>query len=242
MSHYEVISAEGLRQDGRRWNEMREFDCRIGVEKTAHGSSFIQHGNTRVLCNVNGPSEPYIKGKSKQEKAFINVELNFAPFSLIDRKKRHRSDKRIQEQCVAIQRTFEQAIQVELYPKSQISISLNVLEDDGGAIATCINAATLALIDAGIAMVDYVCCATAGIYETQVLLDLNTNEESDISWMTVGVLGTKGKVTYLKQETKLSLDLFEPALTTAIAGCDHIALQMQKVVRQSAKTLLSKMA
>ena len=46
--------------------------------------------------------------------------------------------------------TFEAAILTELYPRSQIDIYVEVLQADGGNLCACINAATLALIDAGL--------------------------------------------------------------------------------------------
>ena len=48
-----------------------------------------------------------------------------------------------------IKQTFEAAILTELYPRSQIDIYVEVLQADGGNLCACINAATLALIDAG---------------------------------------------------------------------------------------------
>ncbi|EPX71401.1 exosomal 3'-to-5' phosphorolytic exoribonuclease Ski6 [Schizosaccharomyces octosporus yFS286] len=237
----EILSLEGLRNDGRRWNEMRNFFCRIGVEPSENGSSIIQYGNTRVMCIINGPSEPTIKSKSRADRAFINVDINIAPFSTIDRKRRFKSDRRIQLQCLALQRTFEQVVQVELYPKSQVSICLHVLHDDGAVVATCMNAATLALMDAGIPMTDYVCCSTAGIIDSDILLDLNSLEESDLSWMTVAVMGTKNKVTYMQLETKMHLDYLESVMNVAIAGAEQIYHMMQNAIRQNAKPYLAKL-
>lgn len=48
-----------------------------------------------------------------------------------------------------------------------------------GTLQACINAATMALIDAGIPMIDYVCASTAGCIDKQPVLgtikDLNQN-------------------------------------------------------------------
>src|ERR1700761_4612724 len=59
-----------------------------------------------------------------------------------------------------------QALQATLhthhYPNSTISITLHVLAQDGSLLAALINASTLALIDAGVPMSDYLCACTAG--------------------------------------------------------------------------------
>ncbi|KAL2314327.1 Exosome complex component ski6 [Schizosaccharomyces pombe] len=242
MSHFEILSLEGLRNDGRRWDEMRNFQCRIGIEPSENGSAFIELGNTKVLCIVDGPSEPVIKSKARADRAFVNVEINIASFSTIDVKKRFKSDRRIQLQCLALQNTFEEIIQTELYPRSQISVYLHVLQDDGAVMASCINATTLALIDAGIPVKDFVCCSTAGIVESDMLLDLNSLEESALSWLTVAVLGNIKKVVYMQLETSMHLDYLESVMNMAIAGSEHIYNTMQSAVRQSAKPALASLS
>ena len=50
-----------------------------------------------------------------------------------------------------------------LYPRSAISIFVEVLQADGGDYAVCVNAATLALIDAGIPIRDVCCAVSCGV-------------------------------------------------------------------------------
>ncbi len=49
------------------------------------------------------------------------------------------------------------------FPRSEIRISCQMIQVDGGALACAINAATLAVMDAGIPVTDYVCAVTAGV-------------------------------------------------------------------------------
>lgn len=63
-------------------------------------------------------------------------------------------------------------------------------------IHTAINGTTLALIDAGIPMSDYVCACSAGYANDNAILDLNFIEENaDVPTMTVALLPKSGKVT-----------------------------------------------
>jgi len=48
--------------------------------------------------------------------------------------------------------TFSEAILRSLHPRTQIEITIQVLEDDGAILSTAINATTLALVNAGIPM------------------------------------------------------------------------------------------
>lgn len=53
----EVISPEGLRQDGRTALCLRDISCRLGLYDRPNGSAYIEMGNTKVLAAVYGPRE-----------------------------------------------------------------------------------------------------------------------------------------------------------------------------------------
>lgn len=85
------------------------------------------------------------------------------------------------------------------FPKTQIDIYLQIFQNDGGLLQSCINAATMALVDAGIPMLDYVCACSAGCIDKEPVLDLNNLEESaDTPELTVAILPRTGKVTLLE--------------------------------------------
>jgi len=44
--------------------------------------------------------------------------------------------RRIQELSLALRQTFEEAVQTQLFPRSQIDISVLVMEQDGGTTAS----------------------------------------------------------------------------------------------------------
>lgn len=75
-----------------------------------------------------------------------------ASFSTGERKKRMKGDRRSTEISLVIRQTFESVIHTQLFPRSQIDIYIQILQADGGTRCAAINAATLALIDAGIPM------------------------------------------------------------------------------------------
>ncbi|ODQ66741.1 ribosomal protein S5 domain 2-like protein [Nadsonia fulvescens var. elongata DSM 6958] len=236
-----IYSPEGLRADGRRWNELRQFKCQINTHaNSSDGSSYVEQGYSKVVCIVNGPKEPDGRSHTFLDKACISVEVNIASFSTVDRKKVVRNNKRVQELNTTIQRTLEEAVLSHLYPRTQIDISIQVLQQDGGLLPTCVNAATLALIDAGIPMVDYVSACSAGIYDTTPLLDLNTMEENDLAFLTVGVIGKSDSLALLMMETRMSMDNLEPVMAIAIAGSHSIRDIMDREVRRHGKQRLAK--
>lgn len=146
-----------------------------------------------------------------------------------------------------ISSTFSSALFTHLYPHSTISLTLHVLSQDGSLLAACINASTLALIDAGIPMSDYVVACTAGSTSSyssndekaDPLLDLNTNEEQELPFLTVATLGATDKVTVLVCETRVQVGRLEGMLAVGVDGCKRIRDMLDEVVRRHGKKMLA---
>ncbi|KAK3075136.1 Exosome non-catalytic core component [Teratosphaeriaceae sp. CCFEE 6253] len=207
-----------LRLDGRRWNELRRIHGQISTQAAADGSSYFEMGNTKILCTVSGPQESRRGGGSRDQsnEAKVEVELNVAAFSGMDRKRRGRTDKRVQEMQHTVASAFQGTLFTQMYPHSTIAITLHVLSQDGSLLAACLNAATLALIDAGVPMSDYISACTVAsspssdqsVDDADPLLDLNGLEEQELPFLTVGTSG-EGKVAVLVLETRVQMGRLE---------------------------------
>ncbi|KAI8920052.1 hypothetical protein PhCBS80983_g05456 [Powellomyces hirtus] len=238
MSRVEIITPEGLRVDGRRPLELRRVLTRTGVLSQADGSAYIEQGNTKCLAAVYGPREPVKRAGVLHDRANINVEYNVASFSSGERKQKLRRDRRLLEISSMIKQTFETVIITTTFPRSEIDIYLQILQIDGGAVHAAINVATLALIDAGIPMTDYVCACSAGFVNDQPLLDLNYLEESaDVPTLTVALLPKSGKITMLGLESRLHVDKLEPVITLAADGCMQMKDTLDEAIRTSTRKL-----
>ena len=85
-----------LRLDGRRWNELRRIHAQISTQAAADGSSYLDMGNSKVICTVAGPAEGRRAGGGGGgggSDAEVRVEIGIAGFSGVDRKRRGRGDK-----------------------------------------------------------------------------------------------------------------------------------------------------
>lgn len=88
-----------LRLDGRRWNELRRIRAQISTQASADGSSYLEMGNTKVICTVAGPQEGSRRGGAgsgggaDDDNARVEVGIGIAGFSGVDRKRRGRGDK-----------------------------------------------------------------------------------------------------------------------------------------------------
>lgn len=119
-----------------------------------------------------------------------------------------------------------------LYPRSEIFINVQVLSADGGILPTAINATSLALIDAGISMLDYITSVSIGLHLTQPLLDLSQPEESDLPMLVVASLPNSRKITLAQMETRLHVDRFEEMLELGVEACAVLKDELEAHVKR----------
>lgn len=232
MSGQQLLSDQGLRLDGRRSNELRRMRCRLGVFSQPDGSAYIEQGNTKVLAAVYGPHQANTR-KANHDEVIVNCQYSMATFSTGERKNRPRGDRKSQEMTIHLQQTLSAAIMMELYPRSQIDVFIEVLQSDGGNYCASINAATLALIDAGICLKEYVCACTASLAGGSVpLMDVSNVEEiSGGPVLTVATLPKSGKIAFMEMTQRFHLDSLPKVLECATNGSKEIYDIMDKAVR-----------
>jgi exosome complex component RRP41 len=145
-----------------------------------------------------------------------------------------------------IANAFSSSLLTHLYPRSTIQITLHILSQDGSLLAACLNAATLALIDAGIPMTDYIIACTAGSTSSynsndenaDPLLDLNGLEEMELPFLTVGTLGAGEKVSVLVMENRVQIGRLESMLAVGVDGCKQVREMLDQVVRKQGKRII----
>ncbi|CAH2058162.1 unnamed protein product, partial [Iphiclides podalirius] len=231
----DLLSSQGLRLDGRRPNELRRIRCKLGVFTQPDGSAYLEQGNTKVLAAVYGPHQAS-KSKTSTEGVVVNCQYSMATFSTGERKNRPRGDRKSQEMSLHLRQSLTAAIKTELYPRSQIDIYVEVLQADGGAYCASVNAATLALVDAGIPLKAYACACTASMAwrgsEPEPLVDVGHVEEAAGGvCLTVSSLPSTGNVALLELSHKLHMDYFDVVLSRALQGCRDIEIILDRAVR-----------
>lgn len=231
----ELINEGGYRVDGRKPDELRRVRCRLGVFQQADGSAYIEQGNTKILVAVYGPHEPAqnMRSQVSHENCLINCEYSQAAFSGVERKNRVRGDRKGQEMSAHIKQTFEAAIHMSLYPRSQIDICIQVLQSDGSDYAVAVNASTLALIDAGITMKDYIIACSASLTKGVSLVDINHIEENVCSAeVQAAVLPKLNRIVYTELNGKMHEDDMGLVLEAVDRGCKDIFVVLEQHVRQ----------
>jgi exosome complex component RRP41 len=119
---------------------------------------------------------------------------------------------------------------------------LQILQADGGNYSACINAATLALLDAGIPMKDYVCSCAVSFINDSALLDINYLEESSSApQLTLAILPKSEKIVLFRLDSKLHADNLEKVLNLAKQGCQDVYTLLRRHVHDFAKDSLASM-
>jgi len=210
------------RADGRAFDELRTLKIESGVLPNADGSAYIEMGRNKILAGVFGPREMHPKHNAKPNEAVLRCRYHMAPFS-VDPRRSPAPSRRDQEISMVMRSALEPAVFLERYPRASIDVYIEVLEADGGTRCASINAAAVALVDAGIPMRDLVAACAVGKIEDKLILDLGDYEDKKgQSDMPVAYMPKLGKVTLLQMDGEMTTEEAESALNLAIEGCKKV--------------------
>lgn len=228
----QFFDEDGKRVDGREKDELRPTNMEVGVLEEADGSALVETGNTRVVASVFGPQELHPKHLQESDRAVIKMRYNMAPFSVDDRMNPG-PNRRAKEIGLVAKRALEPAIELDKFPKAGIDISMEVIESDGGTRVTGINAAALALADAGIPMKGLVSATAAGVVEDTAVLDVNGLEDkkgnADIP---IAVINGGEDITLLQMDGDIDQEMLDECLSLARDGCNQLYEQQRETLVQ----------
>lgn len=258
MDSDQVNDQGGLRADGRRTLELRQINVRLGIFGQADGSAYLEQGKTKILATVYGPHQP--RGAAarnianKSTKGIVNCQYSMAVFCLSsgERKKRPRGDRKTQQRSIQLKHVMETILNLEHFPRSQIDIFIEVLQADGSDYCVAVNAATLALIDAGIPIKDYAIGCTIALPDASAacdgdenlgigILDVNNLEETGSS-VALSVVALPETINELTKEPgfivvtqgsgqRLHASRLEAMKLRALYGCRNIKTILDRAVR-----------
>jgi exosome complex component RRP41 len=210
------------RVDGRKADELRPIIIETGVIPNADGSAYIEMGRNKIIAGVYGPREMHPKRLSKPNKGVLRVRYHMAPFS-VDPRRSPAPSRRDTEIGMVMTDAIEPALFLERYPRSVIDVYVEIIQADGGTRCASINAAAVALVDAGIPMKDLVAACAAGKMDGNLVLDLGDYEdkkgEADVP---VAYMPKLEEVTLLQMDGILSTKETEDVIEMAINGCKQI--------------------
>jgi exosome complex component RRP41 len=227
-----LLSPEGLRIDGRRLNELRPIRIQVGALHNADGSAFVEWGANKVMAAVYGPREVHPRHLQQSNKAVIQCKYNMAAFA-VDERKRPGLDRRSQEISKVIGEAFESVVFAEEYPRTSIDIYIEVLQANAGTRCAGLIAASLALADAGIPMVDLLPAVAVGKVAGKIALDLKKEEDNfGEADLPMALVPQSGRLVLLQMEGHMTEGELAEALELGVQGCREIYEKMKQALRE----------
>lgn len=195
--------------------------------KNADGSAYIEFGKNKIIVAVYGPREVHPKHMALPDRCVLRCRYHMSPFST-DTRKNPAPSRREVEISKVMRESLEPSLILSDYPRAVIDVFVEVLQADGGSRCAGINAASVALADAGINMRDLVSACAAGRLSENIVLDINDLEDKEgDADMPVAYLPNLEQVTLLQLDGKLTTGQFSECLEKAISGC-KLVYEIQK--------------
>lgn len=184
------------RDDGRSLNEKRPESLAVGELAGAGGSARYRSGGTCALAIIHGPSTAKVSAE-RYDAATISVSVHRPStvhtagggatriLALRERRLQAADDSRL---AALIRRCLMTAvIDIARFPRSVISITVQIVQQDGSVDACCINAVMAALLNASIPCKTTIFAAACGVAsvssgsgedeQLQAVVDLSKKEE-----------------------------------------------------------------
>jgi len=211
-SDIKLIDENGLRIDGRKFNELRPIKIEAGILKRADGSAYVEWGKNKVMAAVYGPRECHPRHLQDPAKGLVRCKYNMIAFSVSDRK-RPGPDRRSVEISKIISEALEYVVFSEQFPRTSIDVYIEVLQANAGTRCAGLTAASVALADAGIPMKDLIPSVAVGKVDDTIVLDL-TKEEDNFGQadMPLAIIPRTGEVVLLQMDGHMTPEEFNQAL------------------------------
>lgn len=223
---------DGLRIDGRRFDELRQIEARVGILKKAEGSAYFRLGNTIAIAGVYGPRRVFPKHQEEAERAILRTKYSMAAFSTTERS-RPGPSRRSTEISMVMRHALMPVIFLEEFPRTAIDVHIEVLQADASTRCAGINAAALALADAGVPMRDLVASCSAGKIAGHVVLDVAGKEDTAGELdLPVAYYPHEKKITLLQMDGIASRAEIKNIIQLAIKGCERVYEKQKEALRK----------
>ncbi len=221
---HEEILERGVRMDGRRFDEIRDLTCEIGLLPRTHGSAVFTRGETQALVTVTlGTSQDaqridFVEGEVLRR---FMLHYNFPPFSVGEARFLRGPGRREIGHGALGERSLSVVIPPEEDWPYTIRVVSDILESNGSSSMATVCGGSLALMDAGVPIKAPVAGIAMGLVKIgdkfEVLTDI-AGAEDHHGDMDFKVTGTRNGVNAIQMDIKIggiSKDIMSKALEQA---------------------------
>lgn len=243
-----MILEKGVRPDGREPDEIREINCEVGLfPDTTHGIGLFTRGKTQALTILALGSikeAQKIDSLGKEEfKRYIH-HYNFPPFSTGETRPLRGPRRRDIGHGALAEKALRPMIPDEDKFPYVLRLVSEILESNGSTSMASVCGSSLALMDAGVPILNPVSGIAMGLIKGEddkfvILKDIQGIEDF-YGDMDFKVAGTKNGITALQMDMKINginLDIIKQALEKAREGRLFILDKMLEVIPEPRKSL-----
>ncbi|EQD26028.1 exosome complex exonuclease 1 [mine drainage metagenome] len=226
-----LMTPDGRRIDGRRWDELRPIHIVAGPLRQADGSAFVEWGANKVMAAVYGPREVHPRHLQENHRAIVQCRYNMAAFS-VDERKRPGSTAGPRRSPRSLPRRSTSVVFAEEFPRTSIDVYIEVLQANAGTRCAGVVAASVALADAGIPMVDLLPAVAVGKVAGEIVLDLKKEEDNfGEADLPMAMVPQSGRMVLLQMEGHMTREELSKALDLGVKGCRDVHEKMKAALR-----------
>lgn len=214
------------RSDGRKFDELREIEVKVGVIPEADGSAMYKSGNTIAIASVFGPRILHPQHMQNPQKGILRVHYDMMSFSVPERK-RPGPNRRGQEISKVTEWSLAPCVDLSEFPNTVVDVFINIPQADAGTRAAGINAAAIALAHAGVPMLEMASAVAVGKMDKTLVVDVCKEEEDyedgeGATDIPICVLSRSKKVSLLQLDGKISPSELSEAIEMGKKACEKI--------------------
>ena len=227
------------RFDGRKFDELREMEAKVGIVKRADGSAMFRIGKTWAIAAVYGPKELHPSFLRNPRGALLRCNYNMMSFSGSGERIKPGPSRRSKEISLVTQKALLPVLlNTNEFPNTVVDVFIELVQTDSGTRCAGITAAAMALADAGLMMKDLVASVAVGVIDDRVLVDLTKEEEDFENGATdiaVAIIPRSNEITLLQMDGEISKEKVKEALQAAKTACEKIYAVQQKALKEKFK-------
>ncbi|CAH3174908.1 unnamed protein product [Porites evermanni] len=209
-------------------SELRSMRCEQCLLNKTDGSASFSQGKTEVIAAAYGPAEVR-SSKELIDKA--TLEVVFRPKIGVPGCAEKLIERVIRNSC-------EPVVLTTRHPRSSLAVVVQIVQDFGSLLSCAINAACMAMVDAGFPMKCLVCAVTCTMNESgEIQLDPTSEQEKKASAVATFAFDSINK-NVMTSSTTGSFTLHE--YNQCLEACRSAADKLFEFFRLSVERKLSK--
>lgn len=206
----EQVTKDRIRPDRRAFDQIRPITIEVGVLPRTHGSALFTRGETQALVTAtlgtSDDSQRIETFEGEQKKRFM-LHYNFPPFSVGEVGRMTGVGRREVGHGALAERAISAVLPGEDESPYALRVVSDILESNGSSSMASVCGASLALMDAGIALKGAVAGVAMGLVKEgddyAILTDI-AGAEDHYGDMDFKVAGTRKGITALQMDIKIS--------------------------------------